>query len=81
MFQERQTEYEEAMLAHLRQLTLHLGHQVMADFLSTVLTPLYVDRQQELVCLLHDELEQERPLCLLSLFSPARSHLIYFSNI
>ena len=62
------------MLAHLRQVTLHAGHQVMASFLSSLLTPLYVDRQQELVCLLHDELEQERPGCLLSLFSPARSH-------
>ena len=62
------------MLAHLRQVTLHAGHQVTAAFLSSLLTPLYVDRQQELVCLLHDELEQERLSCLLNLFSPARSH-------
>ena len=70
----RQEEYEEAILSHLRQVTLHAGHHTMLEFLSSVLTQVYVDRQPDLVCLLYDELEQERPGHLLNIFSPVRSH-------
>ena len=34
---------------------------------------MYVDRQPDLVCLLYDELDQERPGFLLNLFSPIKS--------
>ena len=70
--QRKQEEYEENILAHLRQITLHAGVDTMLEFLSSLLTQIYVDRQPDLVCLLYDELEQERPAHLLNLFSPVR---------
>ena len=48
----------------------------MLDFLSGVLTQVYVDRQPDLICLLYDELEQERPSYLLNMFSPVRYYPI-----
>ena len=51
------------------------GVDTMMEFLTSVLTQTYVDRQPDLICLLYDELEQERPSHLLSLFSPVRSQV------
>ena len=45
----------------------------MTEFLFMVLTECYVDRQPELLSLLYDELDQERPRQLAMVFSPARS--------
>ena len=70
---DRQEEYEESILAHLRQMSLHGGQIVMTDFLSGLLTECYEDRQPELLCLLYDELEQPRPSHLLSILAPLGS--------
>ena len=52
-----------------------IGVDTMMEFLTSVLTQIYVDRQPDLICLLYDELEQERPSHLLNLFSPVRSQV------
>ena len=59
--QAKQQHYEDSMLAHLRQISLHGGNTVMTEFLSIVLTDCYVDRQPELISLLYDELDLWRP--------------------
>ena len=70
--QESQEEYEESILAHMRQMSLHGGQELMTDFLSGPLTQFYVVRQPDLLCLLYDELELQRPSNL-NLCSPATS--------
>ena len=65
--------YEDSMLAHLSQISLLGGNTVLVKFLSIVLTECYVDRQPELLSLLYDELDQERPKQLTILFSPSGS--------
>ena len=69
---ESQEEFEENILAHMRQMSLHGGQDVMVEFLAGTLTQCYVVRQPELLCLLYDELEQQRPSSLY-LCSPVRS--------
>eukprot|EP00092_Neocalanus_flemingeri_P011686 GFUD01012596.1.p1 GENE.GFUD01012596.1~~GFUD01012596.1.p1 ORF type:complete len:2173 (+),score=594.82 GFUD01012596.1:2-6520(+) len=71
--QAKQQQYEDSILAHLRQISLHGGNAVMTGFLSIVLMECYVDRQPELLSLLYDELDQERPRQLAMLFSPSGS--------
>ena len=56
-----QEQYEDSMLTHIRQISLHGGHNLMRKFLSLVLTECYIDRQPELLLLLYDELDQEPP--------------------
>ena len=59
--QTEQQQYEDSMLAHLRQISLYGGKSAMTGFLSAVLTVCYVDKLPELLCLLYDKLDQERP--------------------
>ena len=65
----RQEQYEDGILTHIRQISLHGGNNVMREFLSLVLTECYIDRQPELLSLLYDELDQERPRQLAMLLS------------
>jgi len=67
--QSKQEQYEDSMLTHIRQISLHGGNNVMTEFLSLVLTECYIDRQPELLSLLYDELDQERPRQLSMLLS------------
>ena len=70
---ERQGEYEDAMLAHLRQVALHDSNPAMLEFLGTCFTECYLDRQPELLCTIFEELDLERPRQLAALFSPTSS--------
>ena len=70
---EKTQEYEESMLAHLRQVALHGSNPAMLEFLGTTITECYVDRQPELLLVLHDELDLERPAQLAMLISPTAS--------
>ena len=71
-FRSEQQNYEDSMLAHLRQISLLGGKSVMTEFLSIVLTDCYVDEQPELLSLLYDELGQKRP-CQLATYFPSTS--------
>jgi len=70
---EKTQEYEDSMLAHLRQVALHGSNPAMLEFLGTTITECYVDRQPELLLVLHDELDLERPAQLAMLISPTTS--------
>ena len=70
---EKTQEYEDSMLAHLRQIALHASNPAMLEFLGTTITECYVDRQPELLVVLHDELDLERPSQLAMLISPTAS--------
>ncbi len=61
------------MLTHLRQLSfMEGGASVTRSFLVDSVTPAYFDRQPELLCLLFDELNLQRPEQLAALFSPEK---------
>ena len=70
---EKTEKYEESMLAHLRQVALHSSNPVMLEFVGVTITECYVDRQPELLMVLHDELDLERPSQLAMLLSPTTS--------
>ena len=68
---DRQKEYEENILAHLSQILLHGGPNVMMEFLTGLLTECYKDHQPKLLCLLYDQLNQGRLPQLLSILTPS----------
>ena len=71
--QSKQEQYENSILTHLRQISLHGGNIVMTEFLSVILTECYADRQPELLSFLYNELDQEQPRQLAMMFNPAGS--------
>ncbi|CAB4056482.1 unnamed protein product [Lepeophtheirus salmonis] len=66
-----QEKFENEILIHLRQISIWGSPEDMVTFLNEVLTPVYIDRQPELLCSLYDELNQPKADALRGIFSPS----------
>lgn len=68
--QEIQKQVEDDILVHLRRISIWDSPNEMMTFLQEFITPIYINRQPELLCLLYEELNQPPPSSLRALFSP-----------
>ena len=70
---EKKQEYEDGMLAHLRQISLQSGRSTMMKFLKTTITLCYVDRLPGLLKVLYDQFGLEHPAQVEMAYSPTTS--------